>query len=286
MVRDAPSSSGFSAADRPSSRLSKPAVRLLMPSKVQPHKPLFIFLPGMDGTGTLLRPQVKQLSLWFDLRCLAIAPDDLSDWEPLARQVGALIAAEVGEATQTRIQPKRRLVYLCGESFGGCLAMQVLTLLPHLFTRVVLINPASSFRRLPWMLWGPAITRQLPALAYRYSALGLVPFLINPFRVAQGDRAALEAAMGSVPAATVAWRMSMLSLFEVERLPLERMTHPVLLIAGERDRLLPSAREVTSLKARFPNAQLVLLPNSGHACLLEEDTNLQQILAEHDFIES
>jgi pimeloyl-ACP methyl ester carboxylesterase len=258
------------------------SVRFISPKPVQTSKPLFVFLPGMDGTGTLLRPQIDRLAPWFDLRCVAISPEDTTGWEPLARQVSQLISAEVEVSSSQR--PSRRSVYLCGESFGGCLAMQVLTLSPHLFDRVILVNPASSFRRLPWMHFGSLLTQQLPALAYRYSALGLAPFLMDPFRVARRDRKALEAAMGSIPAKTAAWRMGLLSGFEVERLPLERMTHPVLLIAGESDRLLPSKREAKSLQARFPNSQLTLLPNSGHACLLERDTNLQKIMRQHGFL--
>lgn len=255
----------------------KSLVRLLTPRPVQPHKPLFIFLPGMDGTGTLLRTQIDRLVPWFDLRCVEISPKDLSGWQDLAHQVSRLISAEVGK--------HRRAVYLCGESFGGCLAMQVLTQSPYLFDRVILVNPASSFRRLPWMQLGSLITRQLPNLAYRYSARGFVPFLIEPFRVNRRDREALETAMGTVPAQTAAWRMAMLSRFEVERLPLERMAHPVLLIAGGNDRLLPSKREAKSLRTRFPNAELTVLPDSGHACLLETSTNLQKILHQYRFLE-
>ncbi len=258
------------------------AVRFVLPKPVQSSKPLFVFLPGMDGTGTLLRPQIDRLAPWFDLRCVAISPEDMTGWEPLARQVGKLVSTEVEDGAHQR--SSRRSVYLCGESFGGCLAMQVLTQFPHLFDRVILVNPASSFRRLPWMHFGSLLTQQLPALAYRYSALGLAPLLMDPFRVARRDRQALEKAMGSVPAKTAAWRMGLLSRFEVERLPLERMTHPVLLIAGESDRLLPSRREAQSLQMRFPNAQMMLLPNSGHACLLERETNLQKILREHGFL--
>lgn len=230
----------------------------------------------MDGTGALLHTQLDQLMPWFDIRCVAIAPDDLSDWERLARQISQLIIDETGD--------RRRTIYLCGESFGGCLAMQVLTQSPHLFTRVILVNPASSFRRLPWMQLGPMLTQQLPNAAYRYSAKGLVPFLIEPFRVARSDRKALEKAMGSVPAKTAAWRMGLLGAFEVERLPLERMNHPVLLIAGGNDRLLPSQRETRSLQSRFPNSTSLLLPDSGHACLLERDVNLQKILHQHQFL--
>lgn len=253
------------------------------------QKPLFIFLPGMDGSGTLLRPQMDGLGAWFDIRCMAISPNNTSDWRSLSHDVGELIRHEVGEPHPNTVRNgprngRRRAVYLCGESFGGCLAMQVLTQQPELFERLILVNPASSFRRLPWMQLGPLLTRQLPNMAYRYSAKGIVPFLIESHRVAMPERQALEEAMGTVPAKTAAWRMSLLSRFQVERLPLERMMHPVLLIAGGCDRLLPSNREAKSLVARFPNAQLTLLPNSGHACLLEKSVNLQKILQQAQFL--
>ena len=130
---------------------------------------------------------------------------------------------------------------------------------------------------------GQMITQRLPSNVYRYGALGLVPFLIDPFRVGPRERRALEKAMDAVPPQTAAWRMSLLSRFEVERLPLERVTHPVLLIAGGSDRLLPSKREVRDLCRRFPNAQQHLLPQSGHACLLEKDVNLQKIMRQYGF---
>ena len=254
-----------------------------LPSEVAaPDKPLFIFLPGMDGAGTLFRPQIGRLLPWFDIRCVSIALKDKSGWERLARKVIELIRRELLELDSK--SGRRRAVYLCGESFGGCLAMHVLTQAPELFERVILINPASSFRRLPWMHLGPLITRRLPNSAYQFSSLGLVPLLIEQHRVSRRDRKDMTAAMGAVPAKTASWRMKLLSEFESERLPLERMTHPILLIAGENDRLLPSKREVGGLLNRFPNAQMKVLPHSGHACLLESETNLQKILREADFL--
>ncbi|MEM8503129.1 MAG: alpha/beta hydrolase [Cyanobacteria bacterium P01_D01_bin.1] len=273
----------------------------------EPLRPLFVYLPGMDGTGKLFDAQADKLSHWFDLRCLALPPQQRSDWPTLTHQVSKLISdeletesasswdsrlgkeidSELGRDLGRREDKKsdrRREVYLCGESFGGCLAMQVLAHSPHLFEKVILINPASSFRRVPWMQLGPLITHRVPNLVYRYGAQGLIPFLIEPFRVNWRDRVALADAMGSVPAKTAAWRMSLLGKFEAERIPLERMTHPVLIIVGGNDRLLPSKREAKSLVARFPNAKQVLLPESGHACLIESKTDLAQILGEQQFL--
>ena len=263
-------------------RMAAEPVQFLPSKTIEPDKPLFVFLPGMDGAGTLFRPQESRLMPWFDVRCVSISLTDKSGWVRLAHKVSDLIRRELPGLTMKK--GRRRQVYLCGESFGGCLAMHVLTQSPDLFERAILINPASSFRRLPWMHFGSAITRRLPSSAYQFSSLGLVPLLIETHRVSRGDRKDMTAAMGAVPAKTASWRMKLLSEFEAERLPLERMTHPVLLIAGANDRLLPSAREVKGLLARFPNAQMTVLPKSGHACLLERETNLQKILLEAGFL--
>lgn len=254
-------------------------VRFLTPRPVRPQAPLFIFLPGMDGTGQLLRTQLEGLERNFDIRCLSIPPWDLTDWSGLVQQVSDLIAAEAEEKA-------RRSVYLCGESFGGCLALQVLTHAPHLFERVVLINPASSFRRLLWMRLGATVSPWTPKPFYRLGMKALVPLLAEQPRIGRSDRKALWDAMNSVPAQTAAWRMSLLNSFAVERLPLERMTHPVLLIIGANDRLLPSKEEGKRLAFRLPNAQMVVLPHSGHACLLETDVNLYRILHRADFIDA
>ena len=110
----------------------------LTPNQLQPQLPLFVFLPGMDGTGQLFRTQTAGLEAGFDVRCLALSPTDLTSWDELAEQTVELIYQELDKAS--------RPVYLCGESFGGCLAMKVALLKPDLFTRIILVNPASSFR--------------------------------------------------------------------------------------------------------------------------------------------
>ncbi|MFM6199446.1 MAG: alpha/beta hydrolase, partial [Dolichospermum sp.] len=114
-----------------------PAVDLkpcfLTPKPVQSDAPLFIYLPGMDGTGQLLQTQIPELSTGLDIRCLAISKNHLGTWDVLARNVLDLIHGELEKSRQ-------RPIYLCGESFGGCLAMKVATQSPHLFKRIILIN--------------------------------------------------------------------------------------------------------------------------------------------------
>ena len=251
-------------------------LRFLFPKESQPSVPLFIFLPGMDGTGQLYKTQSSGLIADFDIRCLSIPPDDLTDWEGLVEQLANLIEAE-------QKQTAHRLTYICGESFGGCLALKLVAHFPHLCDRLILVNPASSFSRKSWMQWGASITQWLPDSLYRLSAKGLLPFLIAQERVARQNRQALLAAMQSVTSETAAWRLSLLSQFALEKLPLDRIEQPVLVIASQNDRLLPSEEEAERLVRCLPKSQKILLPKSGHACLLETEVNLGEILGSQRF---
>ncbi len=252
---------------------------LLTPGRLNPNYPLFVFLPGMDGTGLLLRLQTKGLEMAFDVRCLAIPPDDLTNWEDLADKVVSLIEEELDKRDF-------RSVYLCGESFGGCLAVKVALKAPHLFDRIILINPATSFNERPWLRWGAHLGRCLPDYFYPVSALALLPFISALSRTEPIERRALLDAMQSVPPETVNWRLSMVTEFDVDETQLRRLTQPILVIAGAADRLLPSAPEAQRLVNCLPNAKRVILPDSGHACLLESHISLFNILKEQNFLDA
>jgi pimeloyl-ACP methyl ester carboxylesterase len=251
----------------------------LTPKRVQPEYPLLVYLPGMDGTGQLLRSQTAGLETGFDVRSLALPRKDLNTWDVLTKSVLDLIHAELEKSSQ-------RPVYLCGESFGGCLAIKVAIQAPHLFKRIILINPASSFHLRPWLSWASQLTYLVPSGLYDVGALGLLPFLASLPRISRSDRYELLKTMRSVPAETVLWRLSLLREFEIDQEKLSRLTQPVLLIAGGSDRLLPSVTEVKRIGDILPNNNIVVLPDCGHACLLEQDINLYEILKDNDFLEN
>ncbi|NJM71491.1 MAG: alpha/beta hydrolase [Scytonema sp. RU_4_4] len=251
----------------------------LTPKRLQPEFPLFVYLPGMDGTGQLLRSQTAGLEVGFDVRCLAIPREDLTSWDELANNVLDLIYGELEKNSQ-------RPVYLCGESFGGCLAQKVAIIAPQLFKRIVLINSASAFQLRPFLAWTSQLTYLVPSNLFNIGALGLLPFLAALARISRSDRQELLKTMRSVPPETVLWRISLLREFCVDEEQLHRLTQPVLVIAGADDRLLPSLAEAKRLVSIFPNSKMVVLPHCGHACLLETDTNLYEIMKANDFLES
>lgn len=250
-------------------------LRLIACTPATPSRQLFVFLPGMDGSGALLQPQVAGLSTGFDIRCLSIPPDDLRGWDELTEQVATLIQIE-----QQRHPGQRTTV--CGESFGGCLALRLITRFPKLCDQLILINPASSAQRQPWIGACSSLTQLLPAPIYHLSTFSLCNLLIASHRVSRPTRHQLLAAMQAVRPQTAAWRLALLRQFRLDNLPLDRVRQPVLILASEADRLLPSQREAKRLARLLPNTTIVHLPDSGHACLLENQLNLSAILKAQD----
>ncbi|MBD0335530.1 MAG: alpha/beta hydrolase [Cyanobacteria bacterium Co-bin13] len=243
-------------------------LHLISPGPVNRTHPLLVFLPGMDGTGTLYVDQTQRLRQYFDIRCLVIPSDDQTPWEGLVQQTVKLI----------RQDRWGRPVYLCAESFGACLALQVVAHAPDLIDRLILINPASSFGQLPWFRWAASVAPWVSASAYHIGTLTLLPLLAALHRISADNRSKLLTAMRSVTQRSAAWRMSLLTQFRVEDLPLQTFCNPTLFIVGQADRLLPSFNEVKRLAAYLPNSQTHLLPLSGHACLLEQEVDLVTIL--------
>lgn len=254
-------------------------IHFLPPENPQPNAPLFIYLPGMDGTGELLRPQMAFLEQGFDVRRLSIPVDDLTDWDGLVQHTADLIKAEL------RSEIPRRSLYLCGESFGGCLALKLVQHSPQLCDRLILVNPASSFNRRPWLQWGAQITHFLPVALYPASCLGLLPFLAALERISWEDRGTLLRVMQSVSLKSVLWRLSLLESFKISPEQLHQILQPTLLVISGSDRLLPSRFEGELMRNHIPNSRLYELPTSGHASLLEADVNLYEILNLNGFLE-
>lgn len=255
--------------------MPEPAIlKLYAPVGKNPQHPLFIYFPGMDGSGELFGLQSAELKSHFDIRCLVIPGDDMSSWEGLAHQAVQLIRQEAGTAP----------VYLCGESFGACLALRTIALAPTLASHLILINSASAFHRFPWMHWVASITPWVAPPLYQSSASTSLPVLANLSRIGEVNRQALMRAMAAVTQASTAWRLSLLSQFRLEPLRLHRVTAQTLLVASLGDRLLPSLEEAQRLATLLPNSRIYPLPHSGHVSLLEDGVNLGAIMGAVGFL--
>jgi pimeloyl-ACP methyl ester carboxylesterase len=241
-------------------------LKLLVYQPINTHKPLFIYLPGMDGSGELLASQTQ---IWqkFDVRCLYIPPKEMN-WEEIIDKLVTLIKNELtlhGE----------RKIYLCGESFGACIALKLIARIPDFIHQVILINSASAFNEQPILRLGPYITKMMSDLVYRNATLLLLPFLAKLEAIAIHEKNRLIKVMQQVPPQIVSWRLALLQTFQYQVVS----NYPrLLIIASAQDQLLPSVAEARKLNQVFPNSQMTILPNSGHCCLLENQVDLYKII--------
>lgn len=250
----------------------------LTPHSSNPESPLLIFLPGMDETGKeLLYLETTSLEAGFDVRCLVIPPNNFMTWEQLTESAIALIQAELENISQ-------QTVYLCGESLGGCLALKLIERAPYLFKRLILVNSASSFHQVAWLNQSSRLLAWTPPLLYKLSPIVILWLTSALIRIPLARLRILWKAAQAAPKKTAEYRLSQLSEFRIDEAHLHRFTHPVLLIASQADRLLPSVAEAQRLSKIFPTAQVVVLPHSGHTCLVEPKVNLCQILQAEHFV--
>ncbi|MDB9525624.1 alpha/beta hydrolase [Oscillatoria sp. CS-180] len=247
---------------------------LFSPSFPQLEKPLLVMLPGMDGTGKLFMSQIQSLSRYFDVRCLSIPENNRQDWKDLAQSVVELIYHA----------QRKRLTYLCGESFGGCLALQVALTAPQILSRLVVINPASALRRQAWLRWTTQYSELVPEWLFKTSGAIALPLLANFDRIDETQRHLFVKTVRPISQSCVTWRIKMLNRFEANPDHLKRLSTPTALLASGRDRLFPSDKEARLLSQYLPNAVIRALPHSGHVCLLEKDIDLADCLASLNFL--
>lgn len=238
--------------------------------------PLLIYFPGLDETGEdLISLEMNGFKQDFDVRGLIIPSSDLDDWDDLAAAAIALTRQVIAQ------MPRETSVCLCAESFGGCLGLRVLEQAPDLFDRVILINPASSFRDVWWLDLGAQLMPIVPDFVFDQPSDWLVFFLAPLHRISEEARRALAKSTQDAPKETLVKRLDLMRNFSVNADLLGQVSCPVLLVGSRCDRILPSVAEVQRLKQFFWKAQVAILPHSGHACLTETDVNLDEIMRAH-----
>lgn len=181
-----------------------------------------------------------------------------------------------------------RRVVLAGEGLGGMVVLEYARQFPELLGRrvagLILIDtparplpPPSALLRLAAAL--APIVSLVNRLVY-LSGLGHLATALGAFG-GRESRGQLDMVTRSVvalsPAVAVETRAAMAG-FDPQPV-LAGLTVPVLLITGERARLLP-AGELRALGARVPNATVVVLPHSGGLSFLERSGEFEQRLRE------
>ncbi len=236
----------------------------------------------MDGSSVSIQNQLESLQSKFEVRALSIPAENRTPWNVLVKTAISLLQDESEDFGTHSITARE--ISLCGESFGACLALSLVAQSPKLFNRLVLINPATSFRQQAWSFLTPFVVKQIPNEVYHLLTFGFLSFLTAKERVSNENQQALLDAIQTFTPSDVAWRLSLLQQFQVTPASLQCIYAPVLLIAASDDRLLPSVKEARKLSKWMPNAQIVKLEHSGHACLLERNLELYKLLESANFL--
>ena len=235
---------------------------------VEGSGPLLIYVAGLDGTGQLFFKQASSLAQSYRVVTFRSRDDNRFTYEDLTSDLAAIIR-DLGE----------QQAIIVGESFGGTIALSFALAYPQMVARLVVINSFPRFRNRFKIEMGVRLASGLPfrlLLPFRRAANSLGLFIDG---VKKEDRRRFWKAIRTVSAEAYARRLQLISEFNVEDRLCE-IQAPTILIAGDRDFLVPSAKEARAMAARMPNASVKLVEGAGHACLMGGRVSVAELLAE------
>lgn len=254
-----------------------PASVLLITNSIAAHVPqyglegsgpLLIYVAGLDGTGQLFFKQAPSLAHSHRVVTFRSRDDNRFTYEDLTSDLAAIIR-DVGE----------QQAIIVGESFGGTIALSFALAYPEMVARLVVVNSFPRFRNRFKIEMGVKLASRLPfrlLWPFRRTASTLGLFIDG---VKKEDRRRFWKAIRTVSAEAYSRRLQLISGFDVEN-RLREIQAPTLFIAGDRDFVVPSAREARAMAARMPNATVKLVEGAGHACLVGDRVSLAELLAE------
>jgi len=235
---------------------------------IEGEGPPFVCVPGMDGTGLLFYRQIPELSCKY-----RVATYTLRGSATHMRTLVEDLASVVAQAS-----PSGQKAVVFGESFGGALSMSFALARPELVERLVVLNAFPYFRPQLRLKLAIAWIRTFPwktmALVRRLTATRMHSRYTHRDEI----RRFLELTGGTTKEGYLN-RLRILQEYDLrERLGEIRV--PTLLLAADRDHLVPSVEQASFMAERIPEAALRVLKGHGHGCLLAPNLNLARIVTE------
>ena len=236
--------------------------------RVEGSGPLLIYIAGMDGTGQLFFKQAPALTRSHRVVTFRSREHGRFTYDDLSDDLAAIIR-DLGEKQAT----------ILGESFGGTVALSFALRYPQMVERLVVVNSFPRFRNRLLIRLGARLASGLPfkllwPIRRAASSLGL---LVDG--VSSEDRPFFWKAIRTVSAEAYARRLQLIAELNIEH-RLSEIQAPALFIAGERDLLVPSAKEAQAMAAHMPHATVKVVKGAGHACLIGNLVSIASLLAE------
>lgn len=224
------------------------------------HAPTIVLVPGLDGTALLFYRQVELLARRFNVVAFPL-PERAQTMDDLVDDLRALIEdVAPGE------------VLLCGESFGGALSLSFALAHPGHVSGLVIVNsfPVIHMR---WRLrWAPRLLRALPWGAMRV-VRRFTSMRLQSRHTLPEDIAEFHERSKSILRDGYLRRLEILRDYDV-RDRLHEIQTPLLFLAGDEDKLIPSVEEARFMAERVPNARVQVLDGYGHICLINHELDL------------
>jgi pimeloyl-ACP methyl ester carboxylesterase len=211
--------------------------------------------------------------------------DDL-DSGPILPQLDAFAADALRYAAGRPRQPAMTV----GNSLGGCLCLRLAAAHPSKLAGVVAAAPAGlQMSRLLFLVERDPVLRSLLALPAPVPGAVLRAAVARLYvQLAFGPRHTVDRKVTSTFTSHLSQRAKVASYLEIAHrmlpelrgaLPLEDIDTPLLLVWGDRDRLLAhtGAQEILS---QVPGSRLELLPGIGHCAQVEAPERFAQLLLE------
>lgn len=225
--------------------------------------PPIVLVPGIDGTALLFYRQQPLLAEHFDVISFPLPTVDppTMTMRSLADDLANLIE-EVSD----------RGAILVGESFGGALSMSTALVRPDLVRGLVIVNSFPYLHQRLRLAVAPRLLRAIPwgamPLVRRYTS----DHLHSPHTDTQ-DIAEFRERAKAIDRDSYIRRLQILRDFDI-RDRLDEIRPPVLFLAGDRDRLVPSPTWAQFMDDRVKNSTVSILEGYGHVCLIDHDLDL------------
>jgi pimeloyl-ACP methyl ester carboxylesterase len=230
--------------------------------------PLLVFVPGMDGTGSLFYRQTPRLAQRYRVVTYRLR-DGAESMDVLTEDLRHVIRREGGEDARAT---------LVGESFGGTLALSFAIAYPNDLEALVVLNSFPYFRpRLRLHLARAAIS------AVPWGSMQLVrrltAFRLHSRHTHRDDlKRFLELTRETTKSGYVN-RLRILVDYDV-RDRLQEIRAPTLFLASEQDHLVPAVEQAQLMAQRVPDAVALTLAGHGHICMIAPGFHLDAIVAD------
>ena len=255
------------AAERATAMTRQSAVGYDARVSVEGEGPPFVYVPGMDGTGLLFYRQIPELSRRYAVATYALR-DSALHMQTLVEDL-ARIVEQVAQG---------RPAVIFGESFGGALALSFALARPDLVDRLVVLNTFPFFRpqlRLRLAIgWIRVFPWKTMSLVRRLTAARLHSRYTHRSEI----RRFLELTAGTTREGYLN-RLRILREYDL-RSRLQEIDVSTLLLAADRDHLVPSLDQARFMADRLPDATVRALEGHGHGCLLAPDLSLARLISD------